>query len=35
MAIKLERETIELITGEKAVKVLSTTDKNGEPHVVF
>ncbi len=35
MATKLEKETIELITGEKAVKVLATTDKNGEPHVVF
>ncbi|MDF2986840.1 MAG: hypothetical protein K0R50_2350 [Eubacterium sp.] len=35
MAIKLEKEIIDLVTGDNAVKVLATTDKDGVPHVVF
>lgn len=35
MAIKLEKEIIDIITDEKALKVLATTDKEGVPHVVF
>lgn len=35
MAIKLEKEIIDLITGDKTLKVLATSDKDGVPHVVF
>ena len=35
MAVKLEKEIIDLINGEKTVKVLATTDRDGVPHVVF
>lgn len=35
MAIRLEKDIIELVEKDKAVKVLATTDKDGVPHVVF
>lgn len=34
MTIQLEKEVIELLTDKETVKVLSTTDEKGAPHVV-
>lgn len=35
MAVKLEKEIIELLNDPDSIKVLATTDKEGNPHVVF
>lgn len=35
MAVKLEKEIIELLNDSDSIKVLATTDKEGNPHVVF
>lgn len=35
MAVELQREVIELLNRPDSIKVLATTDKEGNPHVVF
>lgn len=35
MAVELKKEVIELLNHPDSIKVLATTDKEGNPHVVF